>query len=99
MSPLSRGVFVSVLAKVICVFFYQTYEQGKKREKERGREGEGERNAARSEFNYDIISSSSLNGFLLQLLVGRGVKRRGGSRVCVFVCVKRTTCVAEGRRV
>lgn len=73
--------------------------KGKERDRDGGREVERERNAARSEFNYDIISSSSLNGFLLQLLVGRGVKRRGGRRVCVFVCVKRTTCVAEGRRV
>lgn len=79
MSPLSRGVFVSVLAKVICVFFYQTYEQGKKR----GREGEGERNAARSEFNYDIISSSSLNGFLLQ----QSERREEEAVVCVCLCV------------
>lgn len=71
-------------------------EKEREREREGGRKGERERNAARSEFNYDIISSSSLNGFLLQQS-----ERREEEAVCafVFVCVKRTTCVAGERRV
>lgn len=78
MLPLSRGVFVSLLAKVICVFSNQAHVAERERARKRGR------NAARSEFNYDIISSSSLNAFLLQLRVEEWPEEEGeASGVCI----------------
>lgn len=85
MSPLSSGVSLrSSRPKVICVFSYEAHENG------------CEQGPKKPEFNYDIVSSSSLNGIFCTKEPKRNASfveasnNRGGSSKVVGRC-----CMSE----